>query len=324
MIRVAEQELLRFELTEQGVDEAAEAIFGILQGEGYDRKTSVRLRLSIDSILLSWLEKGARNAKCRLILEKRLGRKSLVLEALPKEGYFPPSLEEAEADSFFSELSGNLGVEWSVDIEVAQAHATLDIPAKKIGAGALNIGALAAGIALGLVLRFAFPGAESWVLDLFANPLFDTYLGMLSAVVGPMLFLTVLVAVIGLDNLVALKNAGITVFARQVLYGFGAAIAACVAMLFVYGVSLKGGASAGGGVADILDVVLSIIPRNIVEPFLNGNALQIICWALVFGVAIIVLRRKVAVLADVVCEADVLVQWIMSLVIKLSNSLDNG
>lgn len=317
MARMTEQEVCRFTLDAQGIDEVANKIFTILQDEKYDRKTCFRLRLSIDSILLEWLENGMADARCRLVMEKRFGRKLLVLEARPQTGLFPVGLEDLQSDTFFSTLSSGLGVEWSVSVDAAGARALLDIPPKKAGAGLINLGALALGVALGLILRLALPEVGEEVLVLFANPLFETYLGMLSAVIGPMLFFTVLVAVIGLDNLAALKNTGKTTFVRQLLYGLGATLAATATMVVLYGVSLDGGGSVGGGLVDIERVVLGIIPNNLVDPFLTGNALQIIVWALAVGVGIVVLRRKVPGLAVIVREAETVVQWIMSTVLKL-------
>lgn len=316
MRTVAEREICTFVLDAESIDLVSTTIFDILEEEKYDRKTCIRLRLSIDSILLKWLENGIANARCRLVLEKRFGRKSLVLEARPESGTFPASADDLDADSFFSQLSGNLGVEWNVSVDPLSARALLDIPPKKLGSGLLNMGAVVLGVALGLVLRLWVPAAGEATLNLFANPLFDTYLGMLSAVIGPLLFFTVLVAVIGLDNLVVLKNAGKAVLSRQLLYGLGSTLVAVAAMVALYGVSLGGG-TGGGGLAEIEQVVLGIIPRNVVEPFLNGNALQIICWALAIGVGIIVLRRTVPGLASLVREMDAVVQWIMSVVLKL-------
>lgn len=58
-------------------------------------------------------------------------------------------------------------------------------------------------------------------------------------------------------------------------------------------------------------MLLDIIPSNLIAPFIDGNTLQIVFIAVIFGTALLVLNDKTTVVSKVVEQLDYIVQFIM-------------
>ena len=86
-----------------------------------------------------------------------------------------------------------------------------------------------------------------------------------------------------------------------------------VATLF-YKVTL-GGVS-GSDFTKVLDLIYNIVPTNIFEPFINGNSLQVIFIALVFGIAMLILSSKVSGVFALIEQLSAVVQTVMGVVLE--------
>ena len=187
-----------FTIDAEGIDDAAALVFGLLKEAGYDRKTCLRLRLSLDGILLEWMERGLAGADCTVAVERRFGRRTVSLEAA---GRIDARAAEGRSDSFFAGVVSNLGLEWDVDVGETHMRATLAIPRKQANPVVANVAAVGLAVAAGLALRALPKGVGDVAMGALANPLFDAFVGLLSALVGPMVFFSVVVAVVGAGDL---------------------------------------------------------------------------------------------------------------------------
>jgi Na+/H+-dicarboxylate symporter len=91
--------------------------------------------------------------------------------------------------------------------------------------------------------------------------------------------------------------------------------AACVSPLFiVLGPGLSGDNQSGGGIGSLLNLILGIIPPNIVQPFIDGNTLQIIFLAVIVAFGLFYLGNQTVYLAETIGQINVLVNYHMGLV----------
>lgn len=76
------------------------------------------------------------------------------------------------------------------------------------------------------------------------------------------------------------------------------------------------GAAAGGAsaAAQIYDMILGVIPGNLISPFLEGNTLQIIFMAVCMGAALLVLGEKAGAVRTLSEHTNTVVQFLMELV----------
>ena len=68
---------------------------------------------------------------------------------------------------------------------------------------------------------------------------------------------------------------------------------------------------------DLYQMVLNIIPGNIISPFRTGNALQIIFLACICGAGTLVLGDSVSGMAKIVSQINTLIQLLMTYISKL-------
>ena len=90
-----------------------------------------------------------------------------------------------------------------------------------------------------------------------------------------------------------------------------AALALGASLLWFRPMIAQGGAG-GSVVQSIVEMVLDIVPKNIVDPFQTGNTLQILFLGAVVGVGMILLRDQMQVMNQVVEQSNAIVQLVLS------------
>jgi len=147
--------------------------------------------------------------------------------------------------------------------------------------------AISAGVALGLVAPDAGKAMK---------PLGDTFVNLVKMVVGPIVFLTI---VLGIANMRDIKKVG-RVGGKAFLYfevvtTFALGIGLAVVNLTKPGAGLDVSAMARGDVSRYttaakdmrwVDFLTHIVPSSVVDAFARGDVLQIVFFAVIFGVAL--------------------------------------
>ena len=90
-----------------------------------------------------------------------------------------------------------------------------------------------------------------------------------------------------------------------------AALALGAALLW-FRPAVSPGGTGGSVLSSIVEMVLGIVPKNIVDPFLTGNTLQILFLGTVVGVGMILLRDQMQVMNQVVEQSNAIVQLVLS------------
>lgn len=135
-------------------------------------------------------------------------------------------------------------------------------------------------------------------------------MGLMSAVSGPLIFLSVLSSICSMGNMETLGKIGIKTIKVILLYMTVIAVLMTVLGSLFYHVELGGvGASS---FAQVLDLIYDIIPTNLFEPFVTGNALQLIFISIMVGLAMLVLSSRVNGVFQLVEQFSSIVQTIMS------------
>jgi aerobic C4-dicarboxylate transport protein len=146
-------------------------------------------------------------------------------------------------------------------------------------------------IALGVALGVASPDAAKAM-----KPLGDTFVNLVKMVIAPIIFLTI---VLGIANMADLKKVG-KVGAKALIYfeivtTFALAIGLIVVNLTKPGSGIDVSALAKGDISKyteqgkaltFVDFFTHIIPASFVRPFVDGEIIQIVFIAVLFGVAL--------------------------------------
>jgi aerobic C4-dicarboxylate transport protein len=159
-------------------------------------------------------------------------------------------------------------------------------------------------IALGVLLGVMAPNTAKAM-----RPLGDTFINLVKMVIGPIIFLTI---VLGIANMADLKKVG-KVGAKAILYfeivtTFALAIGLIVVNVTRPGAGIDVSALAKGDVSkfaeqgkalSFVDFVTHIVPTSVMKAFADGDILQIVFFAVLFGVALTAVGSRAQPLTDV-------------------------
>ena len=159
-------------------------------------------------------------------------------------------------------------------------------------------------IALGVLLGVLAPETAKAM-----KPVGDTFINLVRMVIGPIIFLTI---VLGIANMADLKKVG-KVGAKALIYfeivtTFALAIGLIVVNVTKPGAGINVSALAKGDVSkfaeqgkalSFVEFLTHIVPTSVVKAFADGDILQIVFFAVLFGVALTAVGSKAAPLTDV-------------------------
>lgn len=181
------------------------------------------------------------------------------------------------------------------------------------------------GAVLGIVAGFTLEEDAAAL-----QPVADLFVQLLRMLVAPLIFVTLSFALIGAEG----RAAG-RIGARAVAYNL-ATLGIALAVGIAFGVLLGPGRGAGaeavqslgegfaapehaGEPRSALDILFGIVPRNVVGAFVEGDVLQILFLAIVFGLAVnAVGRERLRPVVEVLRGAHDLLYRVVHWVVRLS------
>lgn len=179
--------------------------------------------------------------------------------------------------------------------------------------------AIILGIVMGLICMHLPDEMNSFIIDDIASPVQSTLLGAISGIMGPYIFISMATSINSMNSISDLTNLGWKIVKRFV-----------VIILFVIAVSLLvsglffnsfGTAQMSYSPDELIDMVLNIIPTNLVQPFIDNNTAQLVVLGVLLGAALLLLDDKAAGLSDMLSQVN---QWIvsaMNIVLKLTPAI---
>lgn len=308
-----------FILNAEGIDRATLEVEAFLSGVGVDTREAIAGRLAFENALLEYRDAFGEGTPATLKVSRLLGRPRLVLTVHgPKHDPFS-SLNEFEHGRMYANRL----------LEVSELRPIYDYrgdtniialirPQKPLSTMAKILVALLCGLLVSLLGKVLLSDAtREYALNRFVMPLFNVYLGMLSGIAGPLVFLSVAWGVCGIGDVSALGRSGkamLLKFMRDNVLAVAIAIVVCIP---VFSLPFSAGSGASDLVANILDLFLKLLPTNVFAPFVEGNTSQIIVLGLFVGIAALVLGSAFSRGRMALQELNSLVQFLMEQLCRL-------
>lgn len=302
-----------YTLTNETIDLLSGICVDALTEAETDRKDIIRIRLSLEEILGIWRKKlGETRVSCKT--GKKFGRQYIEFAL---EGRRMNVLEEGEDLFLSNRLLAQAGLTLVYSYQNGENRLLLN-PPKKAHLGQMTqlLIAIVSAVCFGFLVR-QLPGAAKSGIVMVTEPFFSMILGMLRAISSPMIFLSVCWGIISIGDLSAVGRIGRQVTKRLILDTFVLSMITALIICWFFPLSAGGAGNLSGGIVDIYKMILDIVPPDIVSPFLDGNALQIIFLGVCTGIALLVLGDKVSATQDIVVQANEVVQFLMGLIGKL-------
>ena len=303
----------KYELTGAGIDAAGEAAYDYLTAAKVERKNALRVRLAMEEALLRYRDAGtAEGFALRCRRRFRAPRVELSLSG----GALDPLTEPDQPDSgALTGMMAHLGLAplWHYKNGVNRILFTPKRKKRSLMGSMLT--ALVLAVVLGHLCRLLPEAARVVLADKLVTPLFDTFMGFLTAVSGPMIFLSVTWGICCIGDMASFGRIGKRMIAVFILLTIVLVIISGAVMVPFF--SVTGGGGQAFDPSELMNMVLDVVPDNFFTPFTEGNPLQIIFVAVLIGVALLLLGEKASVAATFVEQSNYVVQLIMEAVSTL-------
>ena len=312
-------------LSNQNIAEVMETIEKFFDSVSAPRKDKIKICLLLEEALIRYQEKFGEEQEFQLVTKKWLGTPRISIKIKGKP--FNP-LEDSD-DSIFSEdiMNNLLNYEkarviyrYEGGFNEIRAFTPLEIKNLKIPGGSSTIAILLA-IVFALITGNFSPETQNLIVNVI-TPILNTLFGAIIAANIPFVFVSIVASICAMENVVTLNTIGTTVLLRFAkILMFIVVVTIFVSEMFfpVVNFSFDGQISASNTdeTAKIFNILLSIVPQNIIEPFLKGNILQIMILALLIGVCVTILGDRVTDFKKIIVESKQIVFKMISIVLKL-------
>ena len=174
-------------------------------------------------------------------------------------------------------------------------------------------------VIVGVLLNLCPDGIRTGVNDYVLTPVTNAFMGLICAVSGPLVFLSVLGSICSMGNMETLGKIGSKTIKVIIFYMTMIGIFMTFVGSMFYHVELSG--SGASGFSQVLDLIYDIVPSNLFEPFITGNTLQLIFIAIMVGLAMLVLSSRVSKVFELVEQLSSIVQTIMAVLSSMLPAL---
>lgn len=170
--------------------------------------------------------------------------------------------------------------------------------------------AMVAGVIAGFLLKETLPADTVTFIDEYISGSVRTiFLSALNLMIAPLVFFSIMKGIGNVSDSSDLGRLGMKMTALYAATTILAAILAlAVGMIFFSGDIPQIGNPVESAPADfsLLDMLVGIVPKTLIEPLLNGNMMQVIFMAIIFGVTLNSLGEKKYPVVNLVQSLDAL------------------
>ena len=303
--------MAKFELNLTNIDKASQTVTDFLSNEKVAPKEVQRIRLSVEEILLKYFDSAGNGVNFEVITSKRF--RTLKIELAVAGDSIDPFADGDGEGTILNNLLANLGLAPTWRYRNGKNIVTFTAKKQRKMSQISQLGiAIFAAIALGSICLMLPDKVSTFISASLVTPLFDTFMGLLSAIAGPIIFLSVAWGICGIGDMATFGKIGKKMIGRFLLVSVivGAVMTVLFALFFK--------TSASGGAAfefsDLYEMILDIVPDNLFSPFIEGNSLQIIFIAIIVGLTMLFLGSRIPVVMSFIDQLNIIMQTIMGTV----------
>ena len=298
----------KYKLSNSDIDQVSEEVGKQLAKFNVERREALRIKLTFEEVLLEYQAKFGENTTFTYRCVNRFS--TIRVELVVAGESFDPLNKAGEEYDVIQGLLAGIGLAPTWSHRSGKNHIVFISKKKPLSGTVKMVMAIGLAILAGLGLTFLPDGISMGINDYLLTPVTNAFMGLISAVSGPLIFLSVLGSICSMGNMETLGKIGSKTIRVILLYMVLIGAAMTVFGSLFYHVEL--GSSEASAFSQILDLIYDIIPSNLFEPFVTGNALQLIFISIMAGLAMLVLSSRVAGVFSLVEQFTSIVQTIMA------------
>lgn len=298
-------------LTLESINESCIQIREELEKHGMSNKEVIRLAFAMEEVLLNYRERFGEEQEYSLVFNRKRGKSRIQIQ-LTNLCYNPlVSEEEKDISLIMRNLYSSIGALPMWQYIKGCNIVTITLPKKKCSSVTKLLIAIASAVVLGVACGLLPEEFLSTLSNQLITPILDTLAGIITAVAGPVIFLSVVWGVYNIGDIGTLENIGKKLITRFLGLSFVFATIISIAYMTMFDVTLDSSDVSVSAFSSIFQLFLDMIPDNFFAPFVDVNPMQIITLAIFVGIAVLVLGQKVTVVIDLVEQGNILIQYIM-------------
>ena len=302
----------KYTLNYTNIDAVSDLVTQFLTGEGVSAKDALRTRLSVEEILLKYLGHFGEDKPFEVVTARRFRTLRIELQ-IAGESIDPFAMDGDDGSAILSSLLANYGLAPVWRYKNGKNVVTFTAKKHKRLSQAAQMGvAIASALLLSVICKLLPPGVANFITGDVITPVFNTFMGLMSAIAGPIIFLSVVWGICGIGDMATFGRIGKKMIGRFLIDSVIIGAAGTLFCTLFFKMSTSG--TTAFAFSDLYQMILDIIPGNFVEPFLEGNSLQVIFIAFVVGMTMLFLGDRIPVVVSFIDQTNAIMQTIMSTV----------
>lgn len=316
------------QLNNKNIDETVKKIKKFFEfANNVSANDKIKICLLIEEALLRYQEKFGENHEFSFITKKWFGTPKILIRI--KGTPYNPIEDNSEDQIFTEDIIKNLLNYEKAEIiykynsgrNEISALVPREIKKFKIPGGSTTVAILLAFV-LGFISKEFLPQSQIDLLHKIVTLVLNNLLGALIAINIPLVFISVVASVCSIENVNMLNKLSSKILGRFFKMMFFIAFLSIFVNSFFFNViemNLEGDIIEESrlGLKLIFDLILSIIPQNIIAPFYEGKILQIVVLAIITGICIVSLGERVSEFKQLIMDLKNIIFKMTDIVFKI-------
>ncbi|MDO9493871.1 dicarboxylate/amino acid:cation symporter [Acetobacterium sp.] len=305
------------------LDEANAFVREMLHQYKCPKTDNMKAQLFVEEAIVYWAVQADDKASFELSIQKRFKTITLTLNywSDPENPLTLPETSDDQDDDY-NRIGQNILIGLSsvtYSYEKGCNNVSYTLKQKPLNPALTTAIALVGAILSGLVFLSVAPDLGKQIGTGILTPISSTFFGFLNAIVIPVLFFSAIGSIFNMDNLAQMKR----IFRLLLTWSMVVILLASVVSLAMAQFFLLGGSGSvsQGGQGDLWnqigEMVFGIIPTNILQPFLDGNTLQIMFLAIIGGIVMLTLKGRFPNFTRIITEGNLIFSTILDAVCAL-------
>lgn len=302
-------------LNNEDIGNSIEKIGAFLDEWKCDKKSIIRIKISVEEVLLTLQNYLTKDEEFQIECRKFLKTNIVTVSAVGKnvigqfcnDESFEIPLNKILSDSDIRSEYYYEGGMNKIRFEV-NAQKRLSVTQKSI------VSAIIGGL-LGVFSLFLPGTIKNSINEMIVSPFFSLFMSVFAGIAEIMIFLTVTQSIYLIGDKNTLQKVGSTFFRNTLGKMLLTSMVCALACVPLFHTGTMGGTQFD--LSKIIDIILQIIPTNIVSPFLYGNTLQILILAVVLGSALLVFGSSTSQIKQLINQCSDIVNHIVGYFIGL-------
>lgn len=302
-------DIKQYQLNSKSIDEISNHVENFLTATGASRSEIIKNRLAIECCLEIMAGTSGEEIECILKFKSGFKRKFLILESPgPMRNPLSPDIEKSKDNQEIKMIIDNTGLLSAIGFIPEYYYINgknvlrISSPILKEKKVSFKSALLVVICLLVVLIKYLFPPAAQLIFDYGINPIYSVFMRMLSLICGPLVLFSTITSICGMGDKASFSLTGSVVIRRFIVTNFILVTMTSIFSVLFFKIEWFGSAELELGLQSIIQMIVEIVPSDIVSPFINGNVIQIVFIGVIIGFTVMLFSDSVSELSTVILQ----------------------